>query len=472
MSAEQPIPAKRFINLSTRLLILTISFVMLAEVLIWTPSVARFRKAYIEDFIARAYLSMVALDALPDTQPNQDLENALLRQTEALAIIVNRPDRRMLMVGGDMPPAVDLSVDMRHVTFFNLIADAFDTMSRTDNRVIRAIGMPPKQPDLTVEVLFDEEIMRTAMLAFSWRIFNLSLVISLITASMLYISLQWMIVRPIQRLTRAMVGFRDNPEDASRIITPMPRGDEIGTAQSELAEMQRQVQASLKQKNRLAAMGSAMAKINHDLRNTLATAVLVSDKLQYIEDPEVKRVTPRLMKAIDRAIDLCSQTLSYAADDALVLRPRLFPLGDLVEEVQGLLELSSDRVNTKWAIEVDPALEIVADRRHLLRALQNLCGNAMQAGATQLTVKALKDDRYIHIDVQDNGPGLPLKAQDNLFQAFTGSGRQGGTGLGLVIVRDVAVEHGGDIQLVRTGPDGTCFKLRLPNDLAIHPGDM
>jgi len=235
----------------------------------------------------------------------------------------------MLMVGGDMPPAVDLSVDMRHVTFFNLIADAFDTMSRTDNRVIRAIGMPPKQPDLTVEVLFDEEIMRTAMLAFSWRIFNLSLVISLITASMLYISLQWMIVRPIQRLTRAMVGFRDNPEDASRIITPVPRGDEIGTAQSELAEMQRQVQASLKQKNRLAAMGSAMAKINHDLRNTLATAVLVSDKLQYIEDPEVKRVTPRLMKAIDRAIDLGSQKLRYADDDALVLRPRLFPLCDL-----------------------------------------------------------------------------------------------------------------------------------------------
>jgi len=140
--------------------------------------------------------------------------------------------------------------------------------------------------------------------------------------------------------------------------------------------------------------------------------------------------------------------------------------------VQGLLELSSDRVNTQWAIDVDPALEIVADRRHLLRALQNLCGNAMQAGATQLTIKAMKDDRYIHIDVQDNGPGLPLKAQDNLFQAFTGSSRQRGTVLGVVFGRDVAVEHGGDIQLVQTGPDGTCFKLRLPNDLAVHPGEI
>ncbi|MDP4796836.1 MAG: HAMP domain-containing histidine kinase [Rhodospirillales bacterium] len=469
MSEPAPPPEKRFITLSTRLLILTISFVMLAEVLIWTPSVARFRKTYIEDFIARAYLSMVALDAMPETQPNQDLENALLLQTEALAIIVNRPDRRMLMVGGDMPPKVDLSVDMRTSTFLNLVVEAFDTMSRTDNRVIRAIGMPPRQPDLTVEVLFDEEIMRNAMLDFSWRIFTLSIVISLITATMVYVSLQWMIVRPIQHLTRDMVRFRDNPEDVSRVLTPTPRGDEIGTAQSELAEMQRQVQSSLRQKNRLAAMGSAMTKINHDLRNTLATAVLVSDKLQYIEDPEVKRVTPRLMKAIDRAIDLCSQTLNYAADDQMDLRPRLFPLRDLIEELQGIMEFSNVKGPIGWTIDVAPEFEIVADRRHLMRALHNLGTNVMQAGATQLTVRAKHEGANVVIDVIDNGPGMPKRAQDNLFKAFAGSGRAGGTGLGLVIVRDIVSGHGGDIQLVRTGPEGTHFRVMLPRDIKAQP---
>jgi signal transduction histidine kinase len=472
MSDAPEIPRKRFINLSSRLLILTVSFVMLAEVLIWTPSVARFRKSYIEDFIARAYLSMVALDAMPETQPNQDLENALLHQTDALAIIVNRPDRRMLMVGGDMPPAVDLSVDMRKETIFSMIAAAFDTLTRTDNRVIRAIGMPPKQDDLTVEVLFEEETMRTAMLEFSWRIFNLSLVISLITASLVYFALQWMIVRPIRRLTHAMVGFRDNPEDATRIIQPTPRGDEIGTAQRELAEMQSQVQMSLKQKNRLAAMGSAMTRINHDLRNTLATAVLVSDKLQSIEDPEVKRVTPRLMKAIDRAIDLCSQTLNYAADEMLVLRPRVFVLRDLVEELQGILEMSEDGNATAWRIGIDPSMSIVADRRQLLRALHNLCTNALQAGAGAIEVQAGKADGRIIIDVIDDGPGLPEKARENLFKAFAGSGRKGGTGLGLVIVREVAVEHGGDIQLLTTGPGGTTFRLTIPDDIPPHVADM
>ena len=188
---------RRFANLSTRLLILTVSFVMLAEVLIWTPSIARFRLAYMEDYIGFAHLAMLALNAMPETQPNQDLENELLFQTDALAIIVAREDRKMLMVGGDMPPAVDLTVDMRDISFVGLVFDAFDTMMRTDNRVISAVGMPPRQFDAVVEVLFEERTMRNAMFDFSARILNLSIVISFITATMVYISLQWMIVRPI-----------------------------------------------------------------------------------------------------------------------------------------------------------------------------------------------------------------------------------------------------------------------------------
>jgi hypothetical protein len=236
-----------------------------------------------EDYIGRAHLAMLALNAMPETQPNQDLENELLFQTDALAIIVAREDRKMLMVGGDMPPAVDLTVDMRDISFVGLVFDAFDTILRTDNWVIRAVGMSPRQPDAVVEVLFEERTMHNAMFDFSARILNLSIVISFITATMVYITLQWMIVRTIQRITRSMVSFRENPDDATKIIAPTGRSDEIGTAQLELAEMQRQVRLSLKQQGRMAALGGTMAKINHDIRNTLATAVLVSDKLQYIK---------------------------------------------------------------------------------------------------------------------------------------------------------------------------------------------
>lgn len=457
----------RGLSLSAKLLILTVSFVMLAEVLIWTPSVARFRKAYIEDFVARAYLSMLALNSMPETQPNQDLENMLLQQTQALAIIVNIPDRRMLMVGGDMPPSVDFTVDLRTATFMELTVQAFDTLLRRDNRVIRAIGVPPRHPEADVEVLFDEEILRRAMLDFSVRIFNLSLIISLITAAMVYITLQWMIVRPIKRLTDNMVDFRGSPEDVGNIIPHSERSDEIGVAQTELAEMQRQVQASLKQKDRLAALGGAMAKINHDLRNTLATAVLVSDKLQFIEDPEVKRVTPRLMKAIDRAIDLCSQTLNYATEDALQLRPRKFFLRDLVEEIESTLVFANDEDTLIWRVDIDPELEIVADRRHLLRGLNNLCSNAAQAGARELAVRAETSNGSLIIEVSDNGPGLGERALENLFKPFIGSSRKGGTGLGLVIVREIMTAHGGDITLMQSSEKGAAFRIVLPTDIPV-----
>lgn len=459
----------RFRNLSSRLLLLTVAFVMLAEVLIWTPSVARYRKTLIEDRIDRAYLSMLALNSLPETELNQDLENKLLQQTDALAIILNTPTRRMLMSAGDMPPAVDLMVDLRTESFWSLIMEAFDTLGQTESRVIRAVGMPGNDPDATVEVLFDETGLRTAMLDFSWRIFTLSLFISLITAALVFVSLQWLIVRPIRRMAAGMARFRENPENETRILKPMPRSDEIGTAQMELAEMQRQVHGALKQKNRLAALGAAVAKINHDLRNTLATAVLVSDKLQYIEDPEVKRVTPRLMKAIDRAIDLCSQTLNYASEDVLALRPRSFCLRDLIEETEANLESSGGQTRVAWEIDVDPDAEIVADRRHLLRALHNVCDNAIKAGSDKLTVSAeISDDRIV-IEIADNGPGLSDKARENLFKPFAGSSRKGGTGLGLVIVRDVVSAHGGDISLLYSGPDGTAFRIIIPSDISPHP---
>ncbi len=461
-------PPGRFRNLSSRLLLLTVAFVMLAEVLIWTPSVARYRKTLIEDRIDRAYLSMLALNSMPETEPNQDLENKLLKQTNALAIILNTPTRRILMSAGDMPPAVDVLVDYRSESFWGLIMEAFDTLAQTENRVVRAVGMPANDPNATVEVLFDEAGLRTAMLDFSWRIFTLSLFISLITATLVFISLQWLIVRPIRRMAVGMARFRENPEDETRILKPMPRSDEIGTAQRELAEMQRQVNGALKQKNRLAALGAAVAKINHDLRNTLATAVLVSDKLQYIEDPEVKRVTPRLMKAIDRAIDLCSQTLNYASDDTMVLRPRAFGLRGLIEEVATNLESAGDGVDAVWQIDADHDAEIVADRRHLLRALHNVCDNAIKAGGDKLNVSAKIDDDGIIIEVADNGPGLSNKARENLFKPFAGSGRKGGTGLGLVIARDVVSAHGGDIALLHSGPDGTAFRITIPGDIAPH----
>lgn len=469
---DPPIPndiAKRvawYNNLSTRLLVLTIVFVMLAEVLIWTPSAARYRKNFMEDYIDRAYLSMLALGNLPNAEANAALEMKLLDQAEARAIIVQTPERKSLMLGGDMPPEVNLTVDMRQGSFWGWIMGAFDTLMHFDNRVIRTIGMPPRAPDVVVEVLFDEQILRDSLLDFSVRILNLSIVISLFTATLVYLSLQWLIVRPIRRMTRDMISFRENPEDTGRVAPPSKRGDEIGVARCELHELQKDVQTSLRQKGRLAALGAGMAKINHDLRNTLATAVLVSDRLKLIEDPEVKKVTPRLMRAIDRAIELCSQTLNYASDDSLTIRHSRFDVFGLVDEVRMELEPNNDRPKVTWDIAVDKKSEFWADRRQMNRAIHNLCANAIQAGATELNIELVRDDTHSHLTIADNGPGLPEKSKENLFKPFAGSSRKGGTGLGLVIVRDVVSAHGGKVELLKTDETGTNFRISIPRQ---HP---
>ena len=466
MAEETPSKPGWSSSLSARLLLLTIIFVMLAEVLIWTPSIARFRKNFIEDTIARAYLATLALESLSETEPNDTLEMALLDQTGTLAISLQAADRRLLFIGDDMPPPVDVMADMMDATWLDYTASAFDTLLSHENRVVRAVGMPPNRPDIVIEVLFRENRMRDAMVDFSARILTLSIAISLFTAMLVFVALQWMIVRPVRRLTRSMVRFRENPE-----ALPLPQGssirhDEIGIAQREMTEMQRQIRSAMKQKDRLATLGTGMAKINHDLRNTLATAVLVSDRLQYIEDPEVKRVTPRLMRAVDRAIEMCSQTLIYAGDDAQSLRCESLVLADLIDEVRsGFLEDETEPTLT-WNIDVDPAVRLYADRLRLHRVIENLCKNAMQSGASELSFASFVDGDRAVLDICDNGPGMPEVALKNLFRPFVASGRSGGTGLGLVIVRDILLAHGATIDLDKTGPDGTRFRIVLPLNTA------
>ncbi|MSO93302.1 MAG: HAMP domain-containing histidine kinase [Rhodospirillales bacterium] len=456
-------------NLSARLLVLTVFFVMLAEFLIYAPSIARFRKMFLEESIARAHLAMVAVESLPAKPMDKMLQEELLFYTGTYAIVVNQRDRRMLMVGSEMPPRVDRELNLDDAAFFGLIRDAFETLFQKYNRVLWLKGTLPKNPAIRVEIIFDEDPLRKAMYDYSGRILTLSIVISLFTAGLVFLSLQWLMVRPMLRITQSMVVFRDDPEDQTRAIAPTNRADEIGVAQRELAVMQQEIRAALKQKTRLATLGAAVAKINHDLRNSLATAALASDRLVGSPDPDVKRVANRLYNAIDRAAALCSQTLRYVSDVEPGLNLSRFQLRALVDEVIGQTppENGPEAGNgVRWDNTVPANLEIEADRDQLFRALSNLAINARSAGARTVTIGAARRDNRISIDIADDGPGLNERARQNLFQPFAGTARDGGTGLGMVIAKDILRAHGGDLAFEATGPEGTRFRLDLADGRA------
>ncbi len=448
-------------GLSARLLLLTVFFVMLAEVLIYAPSIGRYRLVYLEERLAAAHLAILALEATPDNMVSKELERELLGHVAAYSVALTKPGMGKLMLMTTAPDRVDASYDLREGKFFGLIRDAMVTLLDDGGRILRVVGESPKDSAVLVEVVLDEAPLRDGMIGYSKRILALSLVISLFTAALVYLSLHLLLVRPMRHITESMAHFRHDPEDAARVIDPSTRSDEVGVAQRELAEMQEGLRSALQHKTRLAALGTAVTKINHDLSNILTTARLVSDRLGGSDDPEVRRVAPTLVGAIDRAVNLCARTLDFTRGGAPVVAPSHFDLSDLVSEVGQSLPAPVNG-EAAWRNRLDGRFEIEADREQLHRVLSNLGQNAIEAGATRVEVAARRDNGHFVIEVSDNGPGLAPRARDQLFKPFAGSSRPGGSGLGLAIARELMRAHGGDIRLERSTGEGTCFQLILP----------
>jgi signal transduction histidine kinase len=451
-------------GLSARLLVLTMLFVMVSEVLIFVPSVARFRLTYLQERLADAELAILALEATPNNMVSEPLARELLAHVGAHFIVLHKPSVTLMLDTG-VPTRIDVTDDLDHDSFMQLIADALTVLSERHNRVLRVLDLSPRDPRVVVEAGIDEAPLQKAMRSYARHILELSVVISLITGALLYLTLQWLLVAPLRRLTQSMVSFRADPEDESRSIVPSNRADEIGLAQRELAQMQETVRQALRHNARLAALGTAVTKINHDLRNILSTVRLMSDSLADSEVPEVKRVTPRLLAAIDRAVALCTNTLRFTREGAPPLRRTRFALAGLIEEIAALVEPKGEdgaRLHNK----VPPTQMVEADREQLFRVVLNLARNAIEAGARNVTVSTRPDIEALNIEIADDGPGLPPKARDNLFRPFAGSARPGGTGLGLAIAREIMRAHGGDVALCDSTAAGTAFCLRLPDAAA------
>ena len=448
-------------SLSAKLLLLTLAFVMLAEVLIYAPSIGRMRLVYLQERIAAAHLAILALEATPDNMVSKEMEAELLQHVGAYMVALTKPGAGKLMLMVETPQGLDATYDLREAGFFGLIGDAVMTLLARDDRLLRVLGPSPKDPAVLVEVVMDEAPLRREMFDYSWRILNLSLVISVFTAALVYLSLHLLMVRPMRRITASMAAFRANPEVVADALPDSDRSDEIGIAQRELATMQQGLRAALLQKTRLAALGTAVTKVNHDLRNILATASLISDRLAKSGDPAVRAMAPTLIGAIDRALHLCAQTLQFTREGPAQLDLQRFDLRDLLTEVrEALAEVGAGRAG--WVNEVDRGFRIEADREQLYRVFFNLARNALEAGASELHLAARPVRDFLVIDVEDNGPGMPEEARQNIFKPFAGSAREGGTGLGLSIAHDIMRAHGGDIRLDRSGPGGTLFRLVLP----------
>jgi signal transduction histidine kinase len=453
-------------GLSAKLLLLTILFVMLAEVLVFVPSVSNFRRQWLMERLAAAQIASLAAEAAPGGQLPSMLRDELLERAQVKAIAVKRSGSRTLIIEMDMPAEIDGSYDLHDASWLTLITDALMVYVQPDDRVIRVVGDPGFHAGEMIEVVMGEQPLKAAMIRYGLDILGLSILISIITAALVYLSLDALLVKPMTKLTWNIVRFSERPEDPSRVITPSARRDEIGTAERELSTMQKELVETLSQKSRLAALGLAVSKISHDLRNMLSSAQLLSDRLITVEDPTVQRLVPKLIASLDRAIRLCARTLDFGQAHEMPPRRKRFPLAPLVAEIGDSLGLPRQRLD--WIVEVDGELEVDADRDQLFRVLSNLCRNAAQAlegddeRGGEIMVSARREGSVVVIEVADTGPGVPEKARARLFEAFQSVARKGGSGLGLAIAQELVQAHGGQIALVNND-GGATFRVTIPD---------
>ena len=469
-SAEVLRVPRRGLGLSAKLLLLTLGFVMLSEILIFVPSVANFRVTWLMERLQAAQIASLAAQAAPDGKLPDMLREELLMAAQVRGIAVKQKNRRMLVLAEDMPPVIDQTFELVNASILERIMDALEVFWHREGRIIRVDGEPAMSHGDTLEVVMTETPLRQAMVRFAYSILGLSLIISGITASLVYLALNWLLVRPMRRLTENVIDFAANPEDGRRIITPSKRGDELGRAEAALARMQTDLRDMLQQKTHLAALGLAVSKISHDLRNILASTQLLSDRISSVQDPIVQRATPKLLASLDRAIRLCQETLNYGKVSEPLPQRKLVALRSLALDVGDGMGLPKPG-GIGFTVTIPEDLSIDADPDQLHRILGNLCRNALQVLETSqqqspkgITIGGYRNGASTSVEVIDTGPGVPERARINMFVPFQGGTRPGGTGLGLAIVQELARAHGGTVTLARSNGDGACFRLEIPDN--------
>lgn len=454
-------------GLSARLLVLTVVFAALGGTLAIPPSLASFEKQWLLDRVRAAELASLAAEVAPDRVVSEQLKIQLLQGAGVEIVAVSSDGVRRLVFANARPARAPYLVDLRDRAAGLGLFAPFQTLLGPGDRV-RVMAEPRFRKADFIEFVATDTELKKALAGYLWRLVAIVAGVAALAGLIVYVALNLFLVRPMQRITFSMERFRADPEDPEAEVQLSGRRDEIGRAEVELSRMQVDLRAALSSRARLAALGEAVAKINHDLKNMLTGAQLASERLAASSDPKVSQALPRLERALDRAVKLASGVLAYGKTQEAAPEVQTLRMSDALAEAAAEARLMDSGM--KLVTRVGPTDQVIADPDQLHRILVNLLRNARQAiehqpdrmGPPRIEVSLEAVGGASLIRISDNGPGVPERIRERLFQPFAGSGRPDSTGLGLAIARELAQGHGGDLTLSVTGAEGTVFELRLP----------
>ena len=470
--SEPPKPGERRVfwprGLSARLLLATALVVVLANALIVPTLLAIRQQEWLSDRVAAGELASFVVEAAPEGKVTQQLTQQILQSAGVVSVAIQADGVRRMVLAPPRLPRTPYRIDLRAQDPVPSLSGPLTTLFNGGDRMVRVIDRPRYRSGEFVEILTPDAPLKALLLGYLGELLIGALFTSAMAGGLVYLSLNFFLVRPMQRITRSMERFRADPEDPDARLAPSGRHDEIGRAEVELDRMQADLRTALASRARMAALGEAVAKINHEMRNMLTSAQMSSERLAASGDPVVARALPRLERALDRAVTLATNVLTFGSSEEPTPEIKPVPLQAALEAAAEDARLMESGVRLE--ITADARDQVLADPDQLHRILVNLMRNAREAidgdkaraGVGKVTARLITDEDFSVIRLADDGPGLPERAKQNLFQPFAGSARRGGTGLGLAIARELVQAHGGDLVLVETGASGTVFDIRLP----------
>jgi signal transduction histidine kinase len=472
-AAPQPAGVRRSLGLAERVLLLTIGFVFITITAYYVTRLANFREAWLRDWFVTAHTAAATFGGTSSDELPEGLARHILGSVDAQSIVIYMPGRRRVLSQPGPPPKVSETYDVDNPPGFAGVLAAIRTLFEGPDRIIKIVGSDPLD-NARIEITLSQRPLYDAMWRVALNYVTLLLIVASVWTLALWAALWQMVIRPVRRLTSNIIAFGEKPQEG-QVIVPSGRNNEIGRAETALAAMQASLASELGQSKRLAELGMAVARINHDLRNMLSAAQLISDRLAAIPDPLAQRLAPRLVATLDRAIQFCQSTLTYGAASEQAPLRRAFDLREVVRQIVETAE-AAGAGTIRYAIDIPPKFELLADPDHVQRIIENLSRNAAQAlqfqGACRERPAAIRfaairtSAGLALIEVSDTGPGFTPEQMPHIFEPFHISSREGGSGLGLAIAADLVARNGGSITLATSQRDdfycGARFLIALP----------
>lgn len=225
--------------------------------------------------------------------------------------------------------------------------------------------------------------------------------------------------------------------------------------------------AETEKQEKLALIGGMMSSVLHDLRNPFAVIRIAAQlaEMNKVDPDKVQEYGLTIMKQVDRAEALIQDIITFARGEQ-TMQMEWVSFSQLEED----LRLHGAHLFDVDGVEVELVVgegKLWGDRERLQRVLLNLLDNAVGAvratsSGGRIQVRARVEGEQALLEVEDNGPGIPVEIRARIFEPFVTIGKKNGTGLGTAIVKSIVDAHGGTIEVQSEEGRGSCFSIRIP----------